>query len=43
MQAVHLPFAVETMGGLSDTALQLLREIHHSAVGESSQLPCVGL
>ena len=31
MQAVHLPFAVETMGGLSESALQLLREIHHSA------------
>ena len=31
LQAVHLPFAVETMGGLSKSALQLLREIHHSA------------
>jgi len=31
MHAVHLPFAVETMGGLSDTAQQLIREIHHSA------------
>ena len=31
MQAVHLPFAVETMGGLSESALRLLREIHHSA------------
>ena len=31
MQAVHLPFAVETMGGLSESAQQLLREIHHSA------------
>ena len=30
-QATHLPFAVETMGGLSESALQLLREIHHSA------------
>ena len=31
MDATHLPFAVETMGGLSESALQLLREIHHSA------------
>ena len=31
MKAVHLPFAVETMGGLSDSALRLLQEIHHSA------------
>ena len=31
MQAVHLPFAVETMAGLSESAQQLLREIHHSA------------
>ena len=31
MDAVHLPFAVETMGGLSETAQQLIREIHHSA------------
>ena len=31
MRAVHLPFAVETMGGLSKSALQLVREIHHSA------------
>ena len=31
MHAVHLPFAVETTGGLSDTAQQLIREIHHSA------------
>lgn len=30
-QATHLPFAVETMGGLSESALQLVREIHHSA------------
>ena len=30
-RAVHLPFAVETMGGLSKSALQLVREIHHSA------------
>ena len=30
MQAVHLPFAVETMGGLSESAQQLIREIHHS-------------
>jgi len=30
-QATHLPFAVETMGGLSESALRLLREIHHSA------------
>ena len=29
--AVHLPFAVETMGGLSVSAQQLLREIHHAA------------
>ena len=32
MRAVHLPFAVETMGGLSESAQQLIREIHHSAV-----------
>ena len=31
MRAVHLPFAVEATGGLSETAQQLLREIHHSA------------
>ena len=31
MRAVHLPFAVETMGGLSESAQQLIREIHHSA------------
>ncbi len=31
MHAVHLPFAVESMGGLSQTAQQLLREIHHAA------------
>ena len=31
MHAVHLPFAIETMGGLSKTALQLIREVHHSA------------
>ena len=31
LHAVHLPFAVETMGGLSDTAQRLLREIHHAA------------
>ena len=31
MDATHLPFAVEIMGGLSKTALQLVREIHHSA------------
>ena len=30
-QATHLPFAVETMGGLSESALQQLREIHLSA------------
>ena len=29
--ATHLPFAVESMGGLSESALQLVREIHHSA------------
>ena len=28
--ATHLPFAVETMGGLSESAQQLLRELHHS-------------
>ena len=32
MQAEHWPFAVETMGGLSKSALQLVREIHHSAL-----------
>lgn len=31
MGATHLPFAVETMGGLSESAQQLIREIHHSA------------
>jgi hypothetical protein len=31
LHAVHLPFSVETMGGLSRTAMQLIREIHHSA------------
>ena len=31
MDAVHLPFAVETTGGLSETAQRLIREIHHSA------------
>lgn len=29
MGAVHLPFSVETMGGLSESAQQLIREIHH--------------
>jgi len=33
MHAVHLPFAVESMGGLSITAQQLLREIHNAASG----------
>lgn len=31
IRVVHLPFAVETMGGLSKSALQLLREIHNAA------------
>ena len=31
MRAVHLPFAVETKGGLSESAQQLIRETHHSA------------
>ena len=31
MDATHLPFAVESMGGLSESAQQLVREIHHSA------------
>ena len=31
MHAVHLPFAVESMGGLSTTAQRLLREIHDAA------------
>ena len=30
MSAVHLPFAVESMGGLSETAQQLIRGVHHS-------------
>ena len=30
MGAVHLPFAVESMGGLSESAQQLIREVHHS-------------
>ena len=30
MGATHLPFAVETIGGLSESAQQLLRELHHS-------------
>ena len=31
VHAVHLQFAVETMSRLSETAQQLLREIHHAA------------
>ena len=31
MGAVHLPFAVETMGGLGETAQQLIRAVHHTA------------
>ena len=31
IEAIHLPFAVETTGGLSESAQQLIREIHHSA------------
>ena len=31
MGAVHLPFAVESMGGLSKSAQQLIREIHCAA------------
>lgn len=31
MRAVHLPFAVEATGGLSESAQRLIREIHHSA------------
>ena len=31
MRAMHLPFAVESMGGLSEPVQQLIREIHHSA------------
>ena len=31
MGAVHLPFAVEAMGGLSEEAQQLIREVHHAA------------
>ena len=31
LNAVHLPFAIETMGGLSESAQQLIREIHYSA------------
>ncbi len=31
MGAVHLPFAVESTGGLSDTAQQLIMEVQHSA------------
>jgi len=31
MHATHRPFAVESMGGLSDSAQQLLREIHNAA------------
>ena len=42
---MHLPFAVETMGGLSESALPLLREIHHSAsthcTGQRSQLTAI--
>ena len=30
MQAVHLPFAVETTGAFSESAQQLVRDIHHS-------------
>ena len=32
IRARHLPFAIESMGGLSESALQLLREIHNSAI-----------
>lgn len=31
VQAVDLSFAVEIMGGPSESALQLVREVHHSA------------
>ena len=31
LEATHLPFAVETIGGLSKSALQLVRKVHHSA------------
>lgn len=31
MDATHLPFAIETMGGLSESAQQLIREIYHAA------------
>ena len=31
MRAVHLLFAVETTGGLSESAQRLIRAIHHSA------------
>ena len=31
MDAVHLPFAIETMGGMSKSAQQLIAAIHHSA------------
>ena len=31
MDGVHLPFAVETTGGLGETAQQLIRAVHHSA------------
>ena len=36
MRAVHLPFAVESMGGLSQSAQQLLREIHNAAASGCS-------
>ena len=29
LNAIHLPFAVESMGGLSESAQQLIREIHY--------------
>ena len=31
MRAVHLPSAVEVMGGLSESAQRPIREIHHTA------------
>ena len=31
MGAVHLSFAVETTGGLSETTQQLIQAVHHSA------------
>ena len=37
MRAVHLPFAIETMGGMSESAQQLIQAIHHIAAGAGNR------